>query len=81
MGLTAFDASQGTGRYQAASLVDFCTALYRAYGMRDDIAQSSARILVEGDLLGHSTHGMALLPGYLKALADGAAIVRKELGG
>ena len=39
--------------------------------MRDDIAATSARVLLEADLLGHSTHGMALLPGYLKALVDG----------
>ncbi len=31
-----------------------------------------AGILVEGDMLGHTTHGLALLPGYLGALADGS---------
>lgn len=55
-------------RFDAGELVMFCDALYRAHGMRDDIAASSARLLVEADLLGHSTHGMALLPGYLGAL-------------
>jgi len=55
-------------RFDAGELVAFCDALYRAHGMRDDIAASSARILVEADLLGHSTHGMALLAGYLGAL-------------
>ncbi len=72
MSQAAIDGNHGSGRYPAASLVDFCAALYRAYGMREDIAAVSARLLVEGDLLGHSTHGMALLPGYLKALADGS---------
>jgi LDH2 family malate/lactate/ureidoglycolate dehydrogenase len=28
-------------------------------------------VLVDGDLLGHTTHGLALLPGYLKELANG----------
>ncbi len=60
-----------TARYRAADLVAFCEALYVAAGMRPDIAATYARILVEGDVLGHSTHGLALLPGYLKALADG----------
>lgn len=72
MSVTAMDGLSGSGRYRAGDLIAFCAALYRAAGMRDDIADRSARLLVEGDLLGHSTHGMALLPGYLKALADGS---------
>jgi LDH2 family malate/lactate/ureidoglycolate dehydrogenase len=63
-------ASNNATRYAAADLVRFCEKLYLARGMRSDIAAVSARILVEADLLGHSTHGMALLPGYLKALGD-----------
>jgi LDH2 family malate/lactate/ureidoglycolate dehydrogenase len=59
-----------TPRYAATDLVAFCEKLYLARGMRGDIAAVSARVLVEADLLGHSTHGMALLPGYLKALGD-----------
>ena len=46
--------------------------------MRHDIAATSARLLVEADLLGHSTHGMALLPGYLKALAEGTMLAAGE---
>ena len=57
-------------RYAATDLVKFCETMYLARGMRADIAATSARILLEADLLGHSTHGMALLPGYLKALGD-----------
>ena len=51
MSQAAIDGNHGSGRYPAASLVDFCAALYRAYGMREDIAAVSARLLVEGDLL------------------------------
>lgn len=64
-------ASVGAPRYRVAELVAFAENLYRAHGMREDIAATSARVLVEGDVLGHSTHGLALLPGYLKALSDG----------
>ena len=46
--------------------------------MRHDIAATSARLLIEADLLGHSTHGMALLPGYLKALAEGTMLAAGE---
>ena len=67
-----------TARYNATDLVAFCQSLYLARGMRDDIAATSARILVEADLLGHSTHGMALLPGYLKALADKTMLAAGE---
>lgn len=67
-----------TARYQATDLVAFCETLYRARGMRADIAATSARILVEADLLGHSTHGMALLPGYLKALGDKTMLAAGE---
>ncbi|MBL8311063.1 MAG: Ldh family oxidoreductase [Burkholderiales bacterium] len=70
--------SPSTSRYAAAALTDFAQTLYSAYGMRDDIAAVSARVLVEGDLLGHSTHGLALLPGYLKALDDGSLTASGE---
>ena len=64
--------------FAATDLVAFCHQLYLASGMRDDIAATSARILVEADLLGHSTHGMALLPGYLKALIDKTMLAAGE---
>ena len=65
-------------RYNATDLVAFCETLYLARGMRADIAATSARILVEADLLGHSTHGLALLPGYLKALGDKTMLAAGE---
>ncbi len=70
MNSTATLVSSNATRYHATDLVAFCEALYLACGMRADIAATSARILLEADLLGHSTHGMALLPGYIKALGD-----------
>jgi len=30
-----------------------------------------ARYLVEADLMGHTTHGLALAPWYLQSIADG----------
>jgi len=75
--MSAAEATPVT-RYDATALRDFAAALLRARGMRDDIAAVSARVLVEGDLLGHSTHGLALLPGYLKALADGSMTASGE---
>jgi LDH2 family malate/lactate/ureidoglycolate dehydrogenase len=58
-------------RHSAASLTDYAERLLVAAGLRADMAKATAGILVEGDLLGHSTHGLALLPGYLGELANG----------
>ncbi len=58
-------------RFESAALTDFAVALLQAAGLRKDMAEAVASILVEGDLLGHDTHGLALLPGYLDELAKG----------
>ncbi len=52
-------------RYPADALIAFGEALLHESGMRDDIARDIAKVLVDGDLLGHTTHGLALLPAYL----------------
>ena len=52
-------------RYPAATLIAFGQALLHNAGLRDDMACDVATVLVEGDLLGHNTHGLALLPAYL----------------
>ena len=58
-------------RYRADALVAFAHALLTKAGVRDDIAKDVASVLVDGDLLGHTTHGLALLPGYLGELEKG----------
>lgn len=58
-------------RYVAAELVDFATALLRTGGLESEKATAVAEILVEGDLLGHTTHGLALLAAYLGELEKG----------
>jgi LDH2 family malate/lactate/ureidoglycolate dehydrogenase len=59
-------------RYPADQLVGFAADLFRAAGLADDKARTVAEILVEGDLLGHTTHGLALAAPYLDALARGS---------
>ncbi|MBL8382587.1 MAG: Ldh family oxidoreductase [Burkholderiales bacterium] len=61
-----------TTRYSAAGLVEHARALLAAAGLEPDKAVAVAEILVEGDLLGHDTHGLALLGPYLNELAGGA---------
>jgi LDH2 family malate/lactate/ureidoglycolate dehydrogenase len=58
-------------RFDATTLLNFGKSLLIAAGLPEDRAHDVAEILLEGDLLGHTTHGFALLPGYLKGLADG----------
>ncbi len=59
-------------RYAIADLQAFATELLAAAGLPPDRAAAVAAILVEADLLGHSTHGLALLPWYLDAATSGA---------
>jgi L-lactate dehydrogenase len=58
-------------RFDAAALLSFGKSLLIASGLPEDRAQDVAEVLLEGDLLGHTTHGFALLPLYLKSLAEG----------
>src|ERR1041385_6989265 len=58
--------------YAAADLLRFGTSLLHAAGLAINRARDVAEVLLEGDLLGHTTHGFALLPAYLKALKDGS---------
>ena len=58
--------------YRAESLRELATTLLTHAGLNPTMAPSVASTLVEGDLLGHDTHGLALLPGYLKELQSGS---------
>ena len=65
-------------RYAAETLIEFAIALLERVGLERDKAIAVAEILVEGDLLGHTTHGLALLPLYLAELERGAMAGRGE---
>jgi LDH2 family malate/lactate/ureidoglycolate dehydrogenase len=58
-------------RPSAADLTAFAAALLGRAGLETEKAASVASILVEGDLLGHNTHGLALLAGYLADIEKG----------
>ncbi|HXX85619.1 MAG TPA: Ldh family oxidoreductase [Casimicrobiaceae bacterium] len=55
-------------RYDAATLRGFAQRLLERAGVRVDIARDVAGVLLDGDLLGHTTHGLALLDLYLGEL-------------
>ncbi len=60
-----------TRRFQAETLRAFGQALLEKTGIAADKAAIVADILLEGDLMGHSTHGLQLLPRYLEEAAEG----------
>jgi LDH2 family malate/lactate/ureidoglycolate dehydrogenase len=59
-------------RYATQALIHFAEELLQAAGMARVPAEAVARTLVEGDLLGHDTHGLALLAPYIKELESGS---------
>jgi len=61
-----------TKRYDADSLIAFGQSLLEKLDLPTERAAVVADILVEGDLLGHTTHGLQLLAPYLKELSEGS---------
>ncbi|MGE0798577.1 MAG: Ldh family oxidoreductase [Lautropia sp.] len=59
-------------RYDADALTDFAEQLLVAAGLLPPVARDVAEVLVEGDLLGHDTHGLSLLGPYLAEIDKGA---------
>ena len=64
-------APQAT-RYRVDDLRAFARALLDRAGVRADIGRDVADILLDADLLGHTTHGLALLAPYLSEIDKGA---------
>ncbi|KQP13091.1 Ldh family oxidoreductase [Pseudorhodoferax sp. Leaf267] len=60
-----------TPLYDATALVAFATGLLQRAGLDAAMAACVAQTLVDGDLLGHDTHGLALLAGYVKEIENG----------
>jgi L-lactate dehydrogenase len=58
-------------RYPAPELISFAAGLLARTGLDADKAETVAEILVEADLLGHTTHGLNLLAPYLSGLEKG----------
>ena len=69
-------SEQAGAAYPAAELAAFAAALFEAAGLERDRASTVAEVLLEGDLLGHTTHGLALGAPYLAALAEGSMTAR-----
>ncbi|MEP6609273.1 MAG: Ldh family oxidoreductase [Burkholderiaceae bacterium] len=58
-------------QYASQVLFEFARDLLIGAGLEAGMASVVAEVLLEGDLLGHDTHGLALLPSYLRELEAG----------
>ncbi|MDP3068869.1 MAG: Ldh family oxidoreductase [Opitutaceae bacterium] len=65
-------------RPAAPALIAFANDLLLRAGLEADKAAAVAAILVEADLLGHTTHGLALLPAYLGEIEKGSMMKTGE---
>jgi LDH2 family malate/lactate/ureidoglycolate dehydrogenase len=57
---------------EPAELRGFAASLFAAAGLEEEKAATVAELLVEADLMGHTTHGLALAPRYLKEIGAGS---------
>lgn len=57
-------------RFDVAAITAFARAALAKSGMPAEPAESVARVLVEADLLGHATHGLALLADYVEEVEE-----------
>lgn len=70
--------SAASARFDYPALRKFAASLFSAAGLDTDKAENIAEILTEADLMGHSTHGLALAPWYLDAIKSGAMTLDGE---
>ncbi|PZC41841.1 MAG: Malate/lactate/ureidoglycolate dehydrogenase, LDH2 family [Chloroflexi bacterium] len=76
------DAPDNRDRFDAADLRGFTATVLLHYGMPPDAAARSAEILVDADLAGIESHGIAHLPwhsGYAPGFESGAVNPRPEI--
>jgi len=71
-------ADASDARYDPGALAEFSTTLFAAAGLAPERARDVAEVLLEGELLGHDTHGLALAPLYLRALREGGMAAAGE---
>lgn len=61
-------------RFDVEPLTEFAAAMLRASGAADDDARFVAESLVDSDVVGHESHGVARLPAYLRQIERGELV-------
>lgn len=56
----------------AGELLQVATTLFRAAGVQDAVARQVSESLVDSNLKGHDSHGIAQVPGYVQKILDGS---------
>ena len=70
-----------------SQLMKFCMSVLTSLDMDDEKAYDTSEILIEADMMGHSTHGVRLLPLYIKDIevgnmkVKGEEVIVKDFGG
>ncbi|MEZ5740142.1 MAG: Ldh family oxidoreductase [Burkholderiaceae bacterium] len=59
------DTPLQVSRFALNELTTFTNTLFERCGFAPERAAAMARVLIEADLMGHATHGLALLPWYM----------------
>ncbi|TWG35659.1 L-lactate dehydrogenase [Acidovorax delafieldii] len=59
-------------RFELSALRATVLALLEKAGLQPEAAQAVTQVLLDADLIGHATHGLALVPWYLEAARSGA---------
>lgn len=65
-------------RHAPNDLIELAQGLLVGAGLSRSRARTVAELLVEADLMGHTTHGLAQLPDYLDEIANGTMAVDGE---
>lgn len=73
------EADNGNAPVHVETLTTFASALLRAAGLDADKADIVAEVVVEGDLIGHTTHGTSMIPTYLSELRAGRMAGRGDI--
>ena len=64
--------------FKHSKLIKFCTSVFLLLGMDKEKAIDTSEILIEADMMGHSTHGVRLLPLYIKDIELGKVYTDKN---
>ncbi|MEQ9285355.1 MAG: Ldh family oxidoreductase [Cyclobacteriaceae bacterium] len=62
-------------KYQHQNLQQLALELLMKAGLGETQASDTAQTLVEADLMGHETHGLALLPAYIESALDSGMLL------
>lgn len=65
--------------YNVQALTDFVERLFEKAGADTEVAQVVTRVLLEGELLGHRTHGLNLVSRYIDGMLGGQVKARAQV--